>query len=377
MPHANVQDALAEGAALAARRGEFAAATAYGVAPPGASVPPSPAPTPVSAADRTSNPLRPASFAEMIGQEKAVAMMERVVRSALLRDQPLDHVLLVGPSGTGKSTFSHVIAAEMGVDVYEVEAPVSHETLLLLREVMNDGDLLRIEEIHQQGIMERRGRGASTQPEVLYSVMEDRTLTSGTGVLDFPKITIIGTTTDEGRLPDPFLNRFPLRPRLESYSTDDIAVMAVWNAERLGLRITLPAAVQLANASRGVPRQINNYLRNAGSLVGPDLTVTADVASEVLHDLNGVTDDGLTPDMQGMLTFLLTRARREMQSGEVRYQASVNTIATAIGKSRDSKAVSLRVEPYLIERGYVQVGNAGRLLTDQGVERARELLGER
>lgn len=377
MPHSSIADALAEGASLAAHRAEFGSAAAqYAVTPPGAAEAASPAPSPVNTADRTSNPLRPSTFAEVIGQERAVAMMQRVVAAAARRDEPLDHVLLVGPSGTGKSTFSHVIAAELGVDVYEVEAPVSHGTLLQLREVMSDGDLLRIEEIHQQAIMERRGRGAATQPEVLYAVMEDRTLTSGTGILPFPAITIVGTTTDEGMLPDPFLNRFPLRPRLAAYSADDIAVMAVWNAERLGLKITVPAAVRLANASRGVPRQINNYVKNAASLVGPNLTIDIAVADEVLFDLNGVTADGLTPDMQTMLTFLYTRARRTMADGEVRYQASVNTIATGIGKSRDSKAIALRVEPYLIERGFVQVGHGGRTLTDEGVQRARELLGE-
>lgn len=377
MPPLTVEEAISQAGANATRRAMFeSGATPYTVAPPGAAVAASPAPAPVNTADRTSNPLRPSSFAEMIGQEKAVGMMERVVAAAQRQSQPLDHVLLVGPSGTGKSTFSHVIAAEMGVDVYEVEAPVSHETLLQLREVMSDGDLLRIEEIHQQAIMERRGRGAATQPEVMYAVMEDRTLTSGSGVLPFPAITIVGTTTDEGMLPDPFLNRFPLRPRLAAYEIGDIAVMAVWNAERLGLRITVEAASRLAGAARGVPRQINNYLKNAASLVGADGVVSLTVADEVLFDLNGVTADGLTADMQAMLTFLYTRAKRTQASGEVRYQASVNTIATGIGKSRDNKAIALRVEPWLIERGFVQVGHGGRTLTDEGVQRARELIGE-
>jgi Holliday junction DNA helicase RuvB len=331
-------------------------------------------PRPVPTGDRSSNPLRPSTFAEVIGQEKAVNMMSRVVEAALRRNEPLDHVLLVGASGTGKSTFSHVIANEMGVDCYEVEAPVSHETLLALREVMRDGDILRIEEIHQQAIMERRGRSSATQPEVLYAVMEDRTLTSGTGVLSFPAITMIGTTTDEGMLPDPFLNRFPLRPRLEAYSPRDLAMMVFWNAERLGMQITPEAASLFAQASRGVPRQINNYMRNAAALSDDDCWIDQDDAEEVLFDLNGVTQDGLTPDMQGMLTFLLTRAKRTSKDGTVTYQASVNTIATAIGKSRDSKAIALRVEPYLIERGFIQVGHGGRILTDEGVARAQQLV---
>lgn len=371
-----LQNTLSANAERFARRSDLSTAVERHAPGAAASEPARRAPQPVSTEERTHNVLRPRSFAEIIGQDRAVAMMERVVRAALARSEPLDHVLLVGPSGTGKSTFSHVIAAEMGVDVYEVEAPVSHETLLELRETMNDRDLLRIEEIHQQGIMERRGRGAATQPEVLYAVMEDRTIVSGTGILDFPAITLVGTTTDEGMLPDPFLNRFPLRPRLEPYSGDDIAVMAIWNAERLGLTLTIEAAVRLANAARGVPRQVNNYVRNAAALLGGGTLIDLRIADEVLYDLNGVTEDGLTPDMQGMLTFLYTRARRQMKDGEVRYQASLTTIATALGKSRDSKAIALRVEPYLIEQGLIQVGHGGRSLTDKGAERARELLGE-
>lgn len=330
------------------------------------------APQPIRTSDRSRNPLRPTSFAEVIGQERATEMMERVVRAAQRRGNPLDHVLLVGPSGTGKSTFSHVIAAELDVDVYEAEAPVSSDTLLALREVMQDGDILRIEEVHQQAIMERRGRNSATEPEVLYAVLEDRVIAQGTRVLEFPAITVIGTTTDEGMLPEPFLNRFPLRPHLEPYDTTDIGMMAIWNAEKLGLRITIEAAEMLANASRGVPRQVNNYVKNAALLT--DDLIDARIAEEVLFSLNGVTEDGLSRDMQNMLRFLYEKGRRKKADGEIVYQASVNTIATGIGKSRDSKAIALRVEPWLIEQGYIQVGHGGRMLTDAGIQRAEELV---
>lgn len=331
-------------------------------------------PKPTSGTERTRNPLRPASFAEVIGQERAVKMMTRVVEAAKRRDEPLDHVLLVGASGTGKSTFSHVIANELGVDVYEVEAPVSLDTLLELREAMSDRDMLRIEEVHQQSLGDRRGRAANTQPEVLYELMEDRTITTGVGILPFPSITIVGTTTDEGMLPDAFINRFPIRPVLEPYSLTDIALMGVWNAERLRVGITNPAAIAFARASRGVPRQINNYVRNGALLVGDDGIIADRTVEEVLTDLNGVTPDGLTRDMQGMLKFLYLHGKHVKRDGEVVYKSSISSIATAIGKSRDSKAIVLRVEPYLIEQGYVQVGHGGRSLTQPGVERARELL---
>lgn len=325
---------------------------------------------PVSTDDRSKNPLRPETFEEVIGQDAAVSMMQRVVAACERRDQPLDHTLLVGAAGTGKSTFSHVIAHELGVEVYEVEAPISRDTLLELRTTMNDRDILRIEEIHQQAIMERRGGAAATQPEVLYAIMEDRVMPAGAGLLDFPEITIIGTTTDEGMLPDPFLARFPIRPMLEPYGVEALTKMARWNGDRLDVVVTPTAATIFAKASRGTPRQVNNYVKNA-ALLTEDGVVSQEVAREVLHDMNGVTEDGLTVDMQRMLTFLLLRGKHETPKGTV-YRASVNTIATAIGKSRDSKAICLRVEPYLIEQGYIQIGQ-GRVLTDAGIERAREL----
>lgn len=330
------------------------------------------APRPVSSGERSKNPLRPESFAEVIGQEKAVRMMRRVVSTAMRRDVPLDHVLLVGAAGTGKTTFATVIANELGVDCYTMQAPVSHATLLALREVMQDRDVLFIDEIHMQAVQERRGMDASTKPEVFLNLLEDRTIATETGMLTFPDITVIGATTDEGMLPDPFIARFPLRPRLEAYSVEDMAVMAVWNADRLNVKITPEAAEAFAMAARGTPRQVNNYVRNAASLAEFDV-IDRDLAMEVLSDLNGVTEDGLTPDMQGMLVFLYTKARHETAAGEVKYSASVNTIATAIGKSRDTKAIALRVEPYLIQEGYVQVGHGGRRLTDAGIARAQQL----
>lgn len=325
---------------------------------------------PTKGRDRTRNPMRPRTLNEVIGQETAKDLMRTAIAAAERTGRPLDHTLLVAQSGTGKSTFSHVIAEELGVDVYEVEAPVSYDTLDQLRETMNDGDILKIEEIHQQGIMERRGRNGGTQPEVLYSIMEDRTMATPTGILPYPAITLIGTTTDEGLLPDAFINRFALRPRLQPYTEDQMIFMAARNAKALGHTIRRNAARALARASRRVPREMNNLVRNAAMYdVEP-----IDLAT-VLHVLetNGIAQDGLTADMQAMLTFLLLRARRTSQKGEVRYQASVNTIATAIGKSRDSKAIALRVEPYLIELGYVQVTHGGRQLTDAGVARAEEL----
>lgn len=330
------------------------------------------APTPAD--DRTKNPMRPRSLAGVIGQEKAKALARAAIDRAKATGRPMDHMLLVAQSGTGKSTFSHVIANELGVDVYDVEAPISFDTLLSLRTVMQDGDVLKIEEIHQQGIGDRRGRAAATQPEVLYAVMEDRVLPTETGVLPFPAITVIGTTTDEGLLPDAFVNRFALKPRLVPYTEDDLILMAARNAHVLGLKIRRNAARIFARACRAVPREMNNLVKNAAIWATTD-TIGRSEAEQVL-EVNGIAHDGLTPDMQAMLTFMLTRCERVVR-GEVRYQASVNAIATAIGKSRDSKAIALRVEPFLIERGLVQVASGGRVLTPAGELRAAEIEGSK
>lgn len=327
-----------------------------------------PAPTPAS--ERTTNPLRPARLADVIGQAPAKKLLARAIDAAFEHRHPLDHVLLAGSSGTGKTTLAHVVATELGVDVYQLAAPVSFDTLVELRTEMRPGAVLFIDEVHLQAIAERRGKESISAPEVLFGVMEDRTLTTPTGVLPFPAVTIIGATTDPGRLPEAFLNRFPLRPRLVDYSHDELVTIAQANAAALNVAITDEAADVLARASAGVPRQVNNLVRNARLLAQGAIARTD--ALEAL-DINGISEDGLTPQMQQMLTFLYTRAQRRTGRGEVVYQASVNTIATAIGLSRDTKAVSLYVEPYLIKRGFVQVGHGGRLLTDAGVARAREL----
>jgi Holliday junction DNA helicase RuvB len=330
------------------------------------------APVAVTATERTANPFRPARLDDMIGQEKVRKLLRRVLDAAYLRDVVLDHVLLVGPSGLGKSTLANVIANELGYDCFQLQAPVSVDQLLELRLTMVGGDILFIDEIHQQAVSDRRGRSASMDPEVFYHVLEDRRLVTPTGVLEFPKITVIGATTDEGMLPQPFLDRFPLRPMLESYRLVDLTRIAKYNADALGMRITLEAAAAFARASRGVPRQVNNYVKNAAMLVGDVIDV--DLAEEVIRDLNRTTDDGLTLDMQRALVFVYRHGKQVNHTlGTTTYKASVLSIAVGIGKGRDQNGVKLRVEPYLIQKGYLQVGHGGRILTDAGIKRAKEL----
>lgn len=331
------------------------------------------APQPVGKENSSKNRLRPTRFAEVVGQDQAKAAMQRVISTALTRNEALDHALLLGPAGTGKTTFANVIANELGRRLFQVAAPVSLETLLALREVMEDSDILFVDEIHMQAVMERRGKEAMSSPEVFLTLLEDGVLMTAEGMVPFPAITVIGATTDPGRLPDPFLDRFPLEPRLEDYSQRELAVIAERNSRALSLTLMPGVADLFAGAARFTPRLVNNYLRNAGSLAPPDGYIPLLVAEEVLA-MNHTTPDGLSREMQATLRFLYSRCRRERaKDGEVTYSASINTIATAIGLSRDTRAVQLRVEPYLIRQGFLQVGSGGRSLTPMGIARALEL----
>lgn len=326
---------------------------------------------PLDFAARSANELRPETFEAMVGQERLKVLLARIVANTLASGAPLDHMLLVGSAGTGKTTFAQVIAHELGRDVYQLKAPVAQDVFEELARVCSDGDVVIVDEIHMQVSGDRRGVTQAADPETFFTVMEDQRLMSPSGMIEFPQVTFIGCTTDAGLLPEPFLARFPLAPQLDPYTDSDMLKLAVANALSLELRVTVEACAIFAKASRDIPRQVNTYVRNARALAAGAQTNEA-LAIEIVEELNSTTLDGLTRDMQNMLKFLL-RSRRESKDGTVSYQAGLNSIATACGKSRDSKAIALYVEPYLIERGYVGVTHGGRQLTDAGIERAREL----
>lgn len=330
---------------------------------------------PASSSERSRNPLRPHALDDIVGQDLAKRTIRQVMHKTAQRGQPFPHTMLVGAAGTGKSTFATVIGNELGLDVYTVGAPVSFDVLFELREAMNPHDILFVDEIHLQTLGDRRGRSSDTTPEQFYHLLEDRVLMTPTGPLPFPAITVIGATTDEGMLPDSFIRRFTLRPHLEPYTHADMLRIAGMNAQQLGVTVTPKAADRFARASRRLPWQMNTFMES-GVLFAPGDRVTVPVTREVLRSMH-VQPDGLTADMTDMLLFLYQRCRQQLASGEVRYQASVQSIATALGKSRDSKAVMLRVEPYLIQQGYVQVLPQGRRLTDAGIARAQQLSGRK
>lgn len=324
---------------------------------------------PVQPGDRSGNQMRPTTLDAMVGQEGLKPVLRDLIEVARETERPLSHILMIGPAGTGKTTTALVAANELGSQFFELEAPVSAETLLALRKIAKDGDVVFIDEIHQQARGDRRGKVASMEPEALYRLLEDFQMVTGGTVLPYPRITVIGATTDPGLLPSAFLDRFPLQPRLERYTVEEMTELAHRNARAVELDIDDGVAEIFGGAARSIPRLVNRYMDNARSLTAT--RVDRALANRVVTVLNGTTLDGLNPEMQTMLRFLLTQARTV--KNEVRYQAGLTTIANALGYSRDTKGVALHVEPYLIERGLVQVVHGGRILTPEGVERARNL----
>lgn len=318
---------------------------------------------------RSANELRPCTFDQMVGQDRLKRLLRRIVDAAKGSGRPLDHMLLVGASGTGKTTLGQIVAAEVGRDVYQLKAPVAGDVLEQLAEVAQDGDVVVIDEIHLQCSGDRRGLTQAADPESFYHVMEDRRLMTARGVLDFPQLTFIGCTTDAGLLPEAFLGRFPLKPVLDPYTEADMTTLALRNADALGVQLERQAARIFARACRLNPRQLNIYVRNATALSAG--VIGGESAIEVVRDLNSCSLDGLTQPMQAMLRVLLMSERES--AGKTVWRASVNTIATSLGFSRDTKHVALYVEPWLLQKGLVAVSPQGRELTPKGVERARKL----
>jgi holliday junction DNA helicase RuvB len=319
-----------------------------------------------------SNPLRPRRLADVIGQDKLKPLLARLIAAARTAGRPLDHLLLVGASGTGKTTLATVIAAEIGTRVFCLKAPLDQATLLGLRVAARDRDVVFVDEIHMQVSGDRRGITQACDPEAYFQLLEDGVLATPTGPLTFPAVTWIGATTDVGLLPEALSNRFVLQPRLAPYSDADMAQIAKANARALALSCQQGVFECFAGASRGVPRQVNSYMRAARQL-SAGRAVTVALAREVVQDLCSTTLDGLTESMQIVLRFLYRNCRRETRQGVV-YSASVNTLATAAGHGRDTKAISLLVEPVLIQRGYLIVTPRGRQLTDAGIQRAKALV---
>jgi len=300
--------------------------------------------------------LRPKFLTDYIGQKKAKEMMKVYIEAAKGRKEPLDHVLLYGPPGLGKTTLAGIIANEMGVHIKITSGPAIEKPgdVAAILNNLKEGDVLFVDEIH------RLNRQVE---EVLYPAMEDFAIdviigkgaTSKSIRLELPKFTLIGATTRAGMLSAPLRDRFGVVNRLEYYELSELKTIIIRSAKVLGVRIEEDAALEMARRSRGTPRLANRLLKRVRDFaeVKYDGKVTKKVSEEVLALLN-IDNYGLDHIDRQIITTMIEK----FGGGPV----GLETIAVSIGE--DTATIEDVYEPYLIQSGFIARTQRGRIATD-------------
>jgi Holliday junction DNA helicase RuvB len=299
--------------------------------------------------------LRPKHLDEYVGQEKIRGQLSIFIEAARKRKEPLDHVLLFGPPGLGKTTLAHIIAREMGVNLRHTSGPVLERAgdLAALLTNLEPNDVLFIDEIH---------RLSPVVEEILYPALEDYQIDIMIGEgpaarsvkLDLPKFTLVGATTRAGMLTNPLRDRFGIVSRLEFYSPEELQRIVMRSANLLEMKLSPEGALEIARRSRGTPRIANRLLRRVRDYadVKAQGNATREVADEALKMLD-VDAQGLdVMDRKLLLTVI-----EKFTGGPV----GVDNLAAAIGEERDT--IEDVLEPYLIQQGYLQRTTRGRVAT--------------
>ena len=302
--------------------------------------------------------IRPRNLSDFIGHESLKQNLSVFISGARSRSEAMDHVLLYGPPGLGKTTLAHIVANELGTNFRATAAPMltKQGDLAAILTSLEPMDVLFIDEIH---------RLPTAIEEVLYSAMEDFKLDIMLGEgpsaksvrIDLPPFTLVGATTRTGLLSNPLRDRFGIDLRLSFYSPEDLAKIIQRSAQILGTPIDMDGALMLARASRGTPRIANRLLKRARDFAGAlnKNQISADTIKTTLFQLH-IDDSGLDQiDREYMTTIV-----RHYAGGPV----GIENLAAALSEPTDT--IEDVIEPYLMQLGFIQRTPRGRVITDAG-----------